>query len=67
MVCAMMLPLTQEPVCTCFPPHPTFLFALYHSFKRANMGEVVNVIVAFAVIVFIFRWVTSGMTSSRNS
>ena len=25
------------------------------------MGEVVNVLVAFAVIVFIFRWVTSSM------
>jgi hypothetical protein len=25
------------------------------------MGEVVNVLVAFAVIVFIFRWATSGM------
>jgi hypothetical protein len=24
------------------------------------MGEVVNVIVAFAVIVFFFKWVTSG-------
>lgn len=24
------------------------------------MGEVVNVLVAFAVIVFIFRWVTSS-------
>ena len=24
------------------------------------MGEVVNVIVAFAVIVFIFRWATSS-------
>jgi hypothetical protein len=31
--------------------------------QRADvlMGEVVNVLVAFAVIVFIFRWVTSGM------
>lgn len=25
------------------------------------MGEVVNIVVAFAVIVFIFRWITSGM------
>jgi len=24
------------------------------------MGEVVNVLVAFAVIVFLFRWVTSS-------
>ncbi|KAF9042927.1 hypothetical protein BJ165DRAFT_205637 [Panaeolus papilionaceus] len=28
------------------------------------MSEVVNVLVAFAVIVFIFRWVTSGNESS---
>ena len=25
------------------------------------MGEVVNVLVAFAVIVFVFKWATSGM------
>lgn len=34
------------------------------------MGEVVNVLVAFAVIIFLFRWVTSGMGSqlcSRNT
>ncbi|KJA16138.1 hypothetical protein HYPSUDRAFT_71575 [Hypholoma sublateritium FD-334 SS-4] len=30
------------------------------------MGEVVNVIVAFAVIVFIFRWVTSGNDSPEQ-
>ncbi|KAJ7574676.1 hypothetical protein C8J56DRAFT_872070 [Mycena floridula] len=30
------------------------------------MGEVVNVIVAFAVIVFIFRWMTSGNDGERN-
>lgn len=29
-----------------------------------NMGEVVNVIVAFAVIVFIFRWATSSNPNS---
>ncbi|KDR70254.1 hypothetical protein GALMADRAFT_255143 [Galerina marginata CBS 339.88] len=28
------------------------------------MGEVVNVLVAFAVIVFLFRWATSGKDSS---
>ncbi|KAJ3504840.1 hypothetical protein NLJ89_g7732 [Agrocybe chaxingu] len=28
------------------------------------MGEVVNVLVAFAVIVFLFRWVTSGSEST---
>ena len=34
------------------------------------MGEVVNVLVAFAVIIFLFRWVTSGTGSqlcSRNT
>ena len=31
------------------------------------MGEVVNVLVAFAVIVFIFRWVTSGTFNSSSS
>jgi len=30
------------------------------------MGEVVNVLVAFAVIVFIFRWVTSGSESTEQ-
>lgn len=30
------------------------------------MGEVVNVLVAFAVIVFLFRWVTSGSESSEG-
>jgi hypothetical protein len=31
------------------------------------MGEVVNVLVAFAVIVIIFRWVTSGQHTSPGS
>ncbi|KAL9709540.1 gamma tubulin complex Spc97/GCP2 subunit Alp4 [Leucoagaricus gongylophorus] len=31
------------------------------------MGEVVNVLVAFAVIIFLFRWVTSGNTSNDPS
>ncbi|GJE94005.1 CUE domain-containing protein [Phanerochaete sordida] len=30
------------------------------------MGEVVNVLVAFAVIVFVFRWATSGKDSSAD-
>ena len=34
------------------------------------MGEVVNVIVAFAVIIFVFKWATSGalcrLVSLRN-
>ncbi len=36
------------------------LIILFFPLPRRD-GEVVNVIVAFAVIVFIFRWVTSGM------
>ena len=28
--------------------------------KSSNMGEVVNVLVAFAMIVFLLRWVLSG-------
>ncbi|KIK01197.1 hypothetical protein K443DRAFT_678661 [Laccaria amethystina LaAM-08-1] len=31
------------------------------------MGEVVNVLVAFAVIVFLFRWVTSSSESGERS
>jgi hypothetical protein len=30
--------------------------------KATIMGEVVNVLVAFAVIVFLFRWITSSMS-----
>ncbi|KAF9074742.1 hypothetical protein BDP27DRAFT_1316752 [Rhodocollybia butyracea] len=31
------------------------------------MGEVVNVVVAFAVIVFIFRWATSSSPANNNN
>ncbi|KAF9451554.1 hypothetical protein P691DRAFT_807411 [Macrolepiota fuliginosa MF-IS2] len=31
------------------------------------MGEIVNVLVAFAVIIFLFRWVTSGSNSNGQS
>ena len=31
-----------------------------HNLSPTTMSEVVNVLVAFAVIVFIFRWATSG-------
>ena len=47
----------------------TFLFNFHRQIQRADalMGEVVNVLVAFAVIVFIFRWVTSGTLNSSSS
>lgn len=34
---------------------------------KKYMGEVVNVLVAFAVIVFIFRWATSSMSTPFRS
>jgi hypothetical protein len=51
------------------PTHPTPLpllrkslrIRLAHQTLEKNMGEVVNVLVAFAVIIFLFRWATSGM------
>ena len=49
------------------PPltHRTTHRAATYQLSRRAMGEVVNVLVAFAVIVFIVRWATSGTQSSR--
>ena len=39
---------------------PNTVTVLYRYPEVRRMGEVVNVLVAFAVIVFLFRWVTSS-------
>lgn len=51
----------------------SFLYYFYSTQSNSSkthkkyMGEVVNVLVAFAVIVFIFRWATSSLSTPFRS
>jgi hypothetical protein len=47
--------------------HSLILDSAHTTTEPSSMGEVVNVLVAFAVIIFIFRWATSSKYTACGS